>query len=44
MVEGTLKTGADHVYSRRTSYIDEDSWQDADPREFSPDALNYYIR
>jgi hypothetical protein len=26
VVEGTLKPGADHIYSRRTMYIDEDSW------------------
>lgn len=26
VVEGTLKPGADHVYSKRTLYIDEDSW------------------
>ena len=27
VVEATLKTGASHVYKRRTFYIDEDSWQ-----------------
>jgi hypothetical protein len=27
VVDGTLKPGASHVYSRRTFYIDEDSWQ-----------------
>lgn len=26
VVEGTLKPGAEHIYSRRTMYIDEDSW------------------
>ena len=105
VVEGTLKPGMKHIYSRRVFYIDEDSWQiavmdsydkdgklwrtaeahalnyyevpvlwstlevyydlqeqrdlvsgldnsrnpyrfseSADPREFSPNALNYYIR
>ncbi len=105
VVEGTLKPGMKHIYSRRVFYIDEDSWQiavmdsydmdgrlwrtaeahalnyyevpvlwstlevyydleaqrylvsgldnsrnpyrfsdTADPREFSPNALNYYIR
>jgi hypothetical protein len=27
VVEGTLKAGIRHIYSRRTDYIDEDSWQ-----------------
>ena len=27
VVEGTLKAGVRHIYSRRTDYIDEDSWQ-----------------
>jgi len=27
VVEGTLKPGAKHVYSRRVFYVDEDSWQ-----------------
>ena len=27
VVEGTLKEGQRHVYSRRTFYVDEDSWQ-----------------
>ena len=27
VVDGTLKDGERHVYSRRTFYIDEDSWQ-----------------
>ena len=105
VVEGTLKPGMKHLYSRRVFYVDEDSWQiavadsydqdgklfrtaeahamnfyevpllwstlevyydlkqqrylvagldngrnpyrfsdEADPREFSPNALNYYIR
>jgi len=105
VVEGTLKPGMKHIYSRRVFYIDEDSWQisvadnydlegnlwrlseahalnyyevpvqwstlevyydlekqrylvsgldnsrnpyrfsdTADPREFSPNALNYYVR
>lgn len=26
VVEGTLKPGAEHIYSKRTMYIDEDSW------------------
>ena len=29
VVEGTLKTGARHIYSKRTLYLDEDSWQAA---------------
>ncbi|RMV07568.1 hypothetical protein ALP20_100332 [Pseudomonas coronafaciens pv. coronafaciens] len=29
VVEGTLKPSARHVYSRRTLYLDEDSWQAA---------------
>jgi hypothetical protein len=29
VVEGTLKSSARHVYSRRTLYLDEDSWQAA---------------
>ncbi|SDH39293.1 Protein of unknown function [Pseudomonas flavescens] len=29
VVEGTLKPGARHIYSRRTLYLDEDSWQAA---------------
>jgi hypothetical protein len=105
VVEGTLKPGQQHIYSRRVFYMDEDSWQiavadsydqqgqlwrvaeahalnyydvpvlwstlevyhdlkerrylatgldnernmyrfseDVDPREFSPNALTYYIR
>ncbi|MBI2515575.1 MAG: DUF1329 domain-containing protein [Opitutae bacterium] len=27
VVDATLKPGASHVYSRRTFYVDEDSWQ-----------------
>jgi hypothetical protein len=27
VVDATLKPGASHIYSRRTFYIDEDSWQ-----------------
>jgi hypothetical protein len=27
VVEGTLKSGINHAYSRRTFYVDEDSWQ-----------------
>ncbi|SDK46467.1 DUF1329 domain-containing protein [Pseudomonas indica] len=27
VVEGTLKPGARHIYSKRTLYLDEDSWQ-----------------
>jgi hypothetical protein len=27
VVEATLKAGTNHVYSRRTFYLDEDSWQ-----------------
>jgi hypothetical protein len=27
VVDGTLKAGTSHIYSRRTFYIDEDSWQ-----------------
>lgn len=27
VVEATLKPGASHIYSKRTFYIDEDSWQ-----------------
>lgn len=29
VVEGTLKTGSRHIYSKRTLYLDEDSWQAA---------------
>jgi hypothetical protein len=27
VVEATLKSGASHIYKRRTFYVDEDSWQ-----------------
>jgi hypothetical protein len=27
VVEGTLKSGARHIYSKRTLFLDEDSWQ-----------------
>ncbi len=27
IVDATLKAGTDHIYSRRTFYLDEDSWQ-----------------
>ena len=27
VVDATLKTGVSHLYSRRTLYVDEDSWQ-----------------
>jgi len=27
VVEATLKPGTNHIYSRRTMYVDEDSWQ-----------------
>jgi hypothetical protein len=27
VVDSTLKSGTDHVYKRRTLYVDEDSWQ-----------------
>ena len=26
VIEGTLKQGAEHIYSKRTMYVDEDSW------------------
>lgn len=26
VIEGTLKAGAEHIYSKRTMYVDEDSW------------------
>jgi len=29
VVEGTLKPGARHIYSKRRLYLDEDSWQAA---------------
>jgi hypothetical protein len=52
VVEGALKQGQTHVYSRRVFYVDEDSWQiavadlyDSDGklwREAEAHALNYY--
>jgi hypothetical protein len=52
VVQGTLKAGEKHVYSRRVFYLDEDSWQiavadsyDADGRLWrvaEAHALNYY--
>lgn len=52
VVEGTLKTGARHIYSRRVFYVDEDSWQIAMADSYDGDgelwrvneahAINYY--
>jgi len=52
VVEGTLKPGMKHIYSRRVFYIDEDSWQIAVMDSYDMDgklwrtaeahALNYY--
>jgi len=52
VVEGTLKPGMKHIYSRRVFYIDEDSWQIAVVDSYDKDgklwrtaeahALNYY--
>lgn len=52
VVEGNLKDGARHVYSRRFFYVDEDSWQIAVSEAYDMDgalwrlmeahALNYY--
>jgi hypothetical protein len=52
VVEGTLKPGMKHIYSRRVFYIDEDSWQIAVMDSYDQDgklwrtaeahALNYY--
>jgi len=52
VVEGTRKEGAKHIYSKRTFYVDEDSWKvsvsdsyDADGalwRTAEAHALNYY--
>jgi hypothetical protein len=52
VVEGTLKPGAKHVYSRRVFYVDEDSWQIALAESYDlkgqlwrvneVHALNYY--
>ena len=51
-LEATLKEGADHIYSRRIFYLDEDSWQIALAENYDRDgrlwrvneahALNYY--
>ncbi|HJY83369.1 MAG TPA: DUF1329 domain-containing protein [Candidatus Binatia bacterium] len=52
VVEGTLKPGQRHIYSRRIFYVDEDSWQIAVADNYDKDgqlwrvaeahALNYY--
>ena len=52
VVEGTLKPGMTHIYSRRVFYVDEDSWQIAVADNYDLDgqlwrtseahALNYY--
>ena len=52
VVEGTLKPGMKHIYSRRVFYLDEDSWQIAVADNYDQDgrlwrtseahALNYY--
>ncbi len=52
VVEGTLKPGQRHIYSRRTFYVDEDSWQIAVAESYDKDgqlwriaeahAVNYY--
>ncbi len=52
VVEGRLKEGARHVYSRRIFYVDEDSWQIAISEAYDRDgkfwrvmeahAVNYY--
>jgi hypothetical protein len=52
VVEGTLKPGQRHVYSRRTFYVDEDSWQIAVADSYDREgqlwrvaeahAMNYY--
>ncbi len=52
VVEGRLKDGARHVYSRRFFYVDEDSWQIAISEAYDKDgefwrvmeahAVNYY--
>ncbi len=52
VVEGTLKPGVKHIYSRRVFYVDEDSWQIAVADNYDQDgniwrtseahALNYY--
>jgi len=52
VVEGTLKPGMEHIYSRRVFYVDEDSWQIAVADNYDSEgklwrtseahALNYY--
>ena len=52
VVQGTLRPGAKHVYSRRVFYVDEDSWQIAVAESYDltgrlwrvneAHALNYY--
>ena len=52
VVEGKLKPGEQHIYSRRVFYLDEDSWQIAVADNYDKDgklwrtseahALNYY--
>jgi hypothetical protein len=52
VVEGTLKPGEKHVYSRRVFYVDEDSWQIAMAESYDLEgrlwrlgevhAINYY--
>jgi hypothetical protein len=52
VVEGTLKPGMKHIYSKRVFYVDEDSWQIAVADNYDKDgelwrtseahALNYY--
>jgi hypothetical protein len=52
VVEGVLKQGARHAYSRRVFYVDEDSWQIAVADSYNTDgelwrvneahAINYY--
>jgi len=52
VVEATLKEGTRHVYSRRTFYVDEDSWQIAVVDQYDDEgrlwrvseghAINYY--
>ncbi len=34
VVEGTLKGGARHIYSKRTLFLDEDSWQAAEVDQY----------
>jgi hypothetical protein len=52
VVQATLKPGAQHIYSRRVFYLDEDSWQIAVAESYDKDgqlwrvnevhAINYY--